>query len=307
MVRLLLVRTAMPRVLIFFLACSISLVAHGGVMPLTVKEISLMLRSGYSSKSVLEELNKRRFADTLDSFKETQLIHAGADPELLLALKAGSYNVSPDELAKVQQQQKEFETRRRAAATEESRKFNTLRQSQLDRDRAADEVRRQVDSQVVYQQLKGDLVQYRNGAITRFDDSALEDKKLFLIYFSAHWCAPCRQFTPGLVNYYNDAVAKHPEFDVIFVSLDKSPFGMETYMRDANMPWPAIDYQKVAGKSGIQKYAGKGIPDLVLVDGSGKVLADSFQGSQYVGPAKVLQALDNMLTKGTVGEVAQAR
>jgi len=265
-----------------------------------------MLRSGYSSKTVLEEVRKRRFADTLDTPQETQLIHAGASAELLVALKSGSYTISAEELAKVQQQ-KELEAKRRAAVAEESQKFNTLHQAQLARDRATESVRRQVDGQLIYQQLKDDLVQYRNGAISRFDTNALEDKKLFLIYFSAHWCAPCRLFTPGLVNYYNETAAKHPEFDVIFVSRDKSPFGMETYMRETNMPWPAIDYQKISEKAGIQKYAGKGIPDLVLVDGSGKVLADSFQGEQYVGPAKVLQALDNILTKGTATEVAQAR
>src|SRR5438477_574144 len=286
----------MFRLLICVLTCSIVVVAKAGPAPLTVKEISLMLRSGYSSKTVLEELSKRRFGDALDTFKETQLIHAGASPELLLALKTGTYNVSPEEVAKLQQQ-KELEAKRRTALAEESRKFNTLRQAQVARDRAADDVRQQIDGQLIYQQVKGDLVQYRNGAITRFDDGTLERKKLFLIYFSAHWCGPCRLFTPSLVNYYNDAMAKHPEFDVIFVSRDKSPFGMETYMRETNMPWPAIDYQKIPGKDGIQKYAGKGIPDLVLVDGSGKVLADSYQGDQYVGPAKVLQALDGILSK----------
>ena len=71
------------------------------------------------------------------------------------------------------------------------------------------------------------------------------------------------------------------------------------------MPWPAIDFQKVPQKEGILKYAGDGIPDLVLVDGTGKVLADSYQGKQYIGPAKVLQALDNILSKGLTKEVAQ--
>ena len=77
-------------------------------------------------------------------------------------------------------------------------------------------------------------------------------------------------------------------------------------MRETNMPWPAIDFQKVAQKEAIMKYAGDGIPDLVLVDSSGKVLADSYQGKQYLGPAKVLQTLDNILTKGLPKEIAQA-
>ena len=299
----------MFRLFICVLACSIALATKAAPLPLTVKDISLMLRSGYSSKMVLEELGKRRFADTLDTFKENQLIYAGATPELLLALRGGTYTLSADDVAKLKQQveqQKELDAKRRAAAAEEARQFDTLRQAQLARDRAAEAVRRQIDDRVIYQQVKGDLVEFRNGSISRFDDTALEGKKLFLIYFSAHWCQPCRLFTPNLVNYYKDAVAKHPELDLIFVSRDKSPFAMETYMHESNMPWPAIDYEKISGKGGIQKYAGKGIPDLVLVDSSGKVLADSYQGDKYVGPAKVLDALSTILTKGTGAEVAQA-
>jgi len=297
----------MFRILICTVACAVALVANAASPPLTVKEISLMLRSGYSSKAVLEEVTKRRFADTFDTFKENQLIYAGATPELLATLKNGTYTVSAEEIAKLQQQQKELEAKRRAALAAEAGKFNTLHQAQLAQDRAANEVRQQIDGQLIYQQIKGALVQYRNGSIAPFDDTALQNKNLFLIYFSAHWNSPCRLFTSGLVNYYNDAIAKHPEFDVIFVSRDKSPFGMETYMREANMPWPAIEYQKITGKAAIQKYSGQGIPDLVLVDGSGKVLADSFQNGQSVGPAKVLQALDQILSKGTATKVARAQ
>ena len=265
-----------------------------------------MLRTGYSSRTVLQELTQRRFADTLDPTKEMQLIRAGAAPDLMIALKSGSYAVSAEELAQVQQQ-KELEAKRRAAAATESLKHNTLHQAKLAQERASEATRRQVDQQVIYQQLKGDLVQWRNGAVSPFEDSALEGKKYFLIYFSAHWCGPCRKFTPGLVNYYNEVAAKHPEFDLIFVSCDKSPFGMETYMRETSMPWPAIDYQKARQKDGIQKYAGKGIPDLVLVDSSGKVLADSYRGEQYLGPQSVLLALDNLLNQAQPKNVAQTR
>jgi nucleoredoxin len=289
---------------IWAVVCSFIGLAKAAPMPLTIKDIGLMLRSGYSSKTVLEELTKRKFADTFDSTNETQLIHAGASPDLVLALKSGSYTVSVEEIARVQQQ-KEMEAQRRAAAADEARKFNT--QAQVARDRAAEAVRQKVDSHVIYQQVKGDLVQFRNGGVSRFDDGGLENKKYFLIYFSAHWCGPCRKFTPGLVNYYNDTSGKHPEFDLIFVSCDKSPFGMETYMRETNMPWPAIEFEKLAQKDGLQKYAGKGIPDLVLVDSSGKVLADSYHGEQYLGPESVLQALDSVLTKERSKDVAQTR
>ncbi|MDB6146577.1 MAG: Thioredoxin [Spartobacteria bacterium] len=262
-----------------------------------------MLRTGYSSSSVLQELAKRRFADTLDATKQEQLIHAGATAELLAAIKSGSYTVPPEELNRAKQE-KETQASRRAAEAEKSRKFSTLYQAQVAGERAAQAVTQEVDSHLVYQLLKGDLVQWRNGSVTRFDDEALEKKKLFLFYFSAHWCQPCRSFTPGLVNFYNEIAPKHPEIELIFISRDKSPFGMETYMHDTNMPWPAIDYQKVGAKEGINRYAGAGIPDLVLVDAGGKVISDSYEGKKYLGPAKVLADVDKLLSAKPPGSIA---
>ena len=279
--------------------CSfVTLSVFASPAPLTTNEIGLMIRTGYSSKTILEELAKRRFADSFDAAKESKLLRAGASPELVIELKSGRYTISPQELAEAQQK-KEAEARQRAAAAAEvSKKYNTLRQAQLAEARASQAVQQQMGQQAIYQQVKGDLVTFRDGAVNRFEDSALGSKKYFLLYFSAHWCGPCRKFTPGLVNYYNDTITKHPDVELIFVSLDKSPFGMETYMKEMNMPWPAIDFQKRPQKSGIQKYAGRGIPDLVLVDSGGNVLADSYRGEQYLGPQSVLQALDTLLTSG---------
>jgi hypothetical protein len=78
-------------------------------------------------------------------------------------------------------------------------------------------------------------------------------------------------------------------------------------MHEANMPWPAIDYQKLGGKDAIRKYAGNGIPDLVVVDASGKVVSDSFAGKQYLGPQKVLEDLDAIFAGNAVPRVAGAR
>ena len=170
----------MPRFYFCSLLCSIAIIATAAPAPLTANEIGLMLRTGYSSASVLQELSKRKFADTLDATKETQLIKAGASADLLMALKNGSYTISPQELAQAQQQ-KEIEAKRRAAAAEEAQKFNTLRQAQLAQEHAANAMRQKLNQEMFYQLVKGDLVQGRNGSVVHFDDTALENKKLFLI------------------------------------------------------------------------------------------------------------------------------
>ena len=34
-------------------------------------------------------------------------------------------------------------------------------------------------------------------------DSILAEKKVLAFYFSAHWCPPCRLFTPVLAEFYS--------------------------------------------------------------------------------------------------------
>ena len=281
------------------------LVARAAQLPLTIKEISLMLRSGYSSNAIMQELSIRYFAEKLDVEKEKTLLQAGASAELIIALKSGKYSLSPEQMTTAQQQIAD-QTKRRAAEAARSRQFDSLYQSQMARERAA--ARPQAPNANALRELvKGDLVSLRNGALGHFDDEELEKKKLIALYFSAHWCAPCRKFTPELVDYYNRVATQHPEFEIVFVSFDKSQFAMETYMREANMPWPAIDFQKLQGKDAIRKYAGDGIPCLVLVDATGKVISSTYAGAQYLGPAKVLGDLDAIFAGRVLNNVAQNR
>jgi nucleoredoxin len=272
-------------------------------LPLTASEVGLMLRSGYSSEAVMGELATRRFADSLDAAVEKNLVKSGATAALVQALKSGNYSVSPDEAIRAQTELA-AQAQRRAAQAEESRKFNTLYQSQLAKERAL-AASQPTAANIIYPLLKGDLVHWHNGSLARFDDAPLEKKKLYALYFSAHWCAPCRKFTPGLVEYYNRVAPQHPEFELIFISNDRQPFNMETYMKETNMPWPAIDFAKVGGKEALNRYLGKGIPCLVLVDAGGKVISDSFEGEKYLGPAKVVADLETIFAQQTSGQVAQ--
>ena len=40
------------------------------------------------------------------------------------------------------------------------------------------------------------------------------------LYFSAHWCPPCRQFTPVLSKMYTEIKKLGKKLEVIFVSCD---------------------------------------------------------------------------------------
>jgi len=273
-------------------------------LPLTTSDISLMLRSGYSVSTIEAELATRHFADQLDEGKRSQLIKAGATTQLLDAIESGKFSVPKDELEKSRRKMEE-QAADRALMADRAKRNDTLYQNHLLKQRAR--VVAQGSADAIAGAAKGNLVRLQNGNLVSCYDEELAPKQIYGLYFSAHWCGPCRKFTPQLVAYYNQIARDHPEFEIIFVSADKSADDMATYMRESGMPWSAIEYGKLANVPALQKYAGRGIPDLVIVDASGKVLADSYVGGKYVGPARVLDDLSAIFARGGSPQVAANR
>lgn len=145
-----------------------------------------------------------------------------------------------------------------------------------------------------FTQLQGDLVSLQGGMLKPYDASNLTKVDYFAVYFSAHWCPPCRRFTPELVKFYKEAKAKNPNFEIIFVSADNSENDMRKYMEETGMTWPAVKYS-MARNNPLNQYAQRGIPNLVFADKTGKVLSASYQNGQFVGPYKVLEDIKKTL------------
>ena len=270
---------------------------------MTTGELSLMLRSGYTIPTIEAELTSRHFADQLDDLNRKQLIKAGATSELLEAIGGGKYSIPKIDLDKTRHKMQEND-RERALTAEEAKKNDALYQKQLLKQRTRI-VKQGADA--IGDAAKGNLIHFQNGNLVPLDNSDLTQKKIYGLYFSAHWCGPCRKFTPKLVEYYNKIAAEHPEFEIIFVSSDKSAGEMTTYMEEAAMPWAAIEFTKLGSIPSLKKYAGDGIPDLVIVDTTGNVLADSFVGGKYVGPQRVLDDLDKIFAQSSPTQVAANR
>ena len=154
----------------------------------------------------------------------------------------------------------------------------------------------------------GDLVSLQGTKLHPFDSSQLAHTRFFAIYYSASWCPPCRGFTPKLVKFYDEVKPGNPQFEVILVCRDQTLAGMEKYMTKDEMKWPALTFSKIRSHKILNQYAGNGIPDLVLVDAQGKVLSDSFDGKNYLGPQKVVQDIRTILSQNppTADEIKAA-
>ncbi len=138
--------------------------------------------------------------------------------------------------------------------------------------------------------LAGKLVTLQDGALRPAPADRLSGVRHLAFYYSAQWCPPCRAFTPDLVAAYQTLKAQHPDFEVIFVSSDRSADAMRTYMRDYKMSWPALAFDARQTTPAIERPDHEnGIPNLVFLDADGREISTSFtRDGDYRGPQAVL-------------------
>ena len=105
------------------------------------------------------------------------------------------------------------------------------------------------------------------------DASAVAEKDVIALYFSAQWCPPCRAFTPVLVNTANELKEAGKPFEIVFVSSDRTPDVMLAYMRDYKMPWLALPHGDARARELSQRFGIRGIPALIVIDGEGNTLS----------------------------------
>lgn len=98
----------------------------------------------------------------------------------------------------------------------------------------------------------------------------LGDTTAIGMYFSAHWCPPCRTLTPMIADMYRNSF-KAKGMEIIYVSRDRNEEQFKSYYDE--QPWVAIPYEeqdKIDALS--KKYKVKSIPTLVILDSDGKLI-----------------------------------
>jgi nucleoredoxin len=114
-------------------------------------------------------------------------------------------------------------------------------------------------------------------------DKSSFDGKYVGIYFSAHWCPPCRQFTPKLVDFYNKRKELgHDDFEIIFASSDKDKNQFDEYF--AEMPWLALPFQDPRKEALSTRFGVEGIPFFVILDPERNVVTTSARNAIMADP-----------------------
>lgn len=117
---------------------------------------------------------------------------------------------------------------------------------------------------------------------------ALSGVEVVGLYFSAHWCGPCRGFTPELGKFYETLRKSRgaSSFEIVFVSSDKDEEEFTKYHGE-QADWLALPFASRDLKAALsKKYKVQGIPSLVLIDGkTGALITTDGRSGVGMGPA----------------------
>jgi len=126
--------------------------------------------------------------------------------------------------------------------------------------------------------MEGMEVQDKDGNKTKAADTL--KGKVHAFYFSAHWCPPCRNFTPKFASAYKKIREAGKEFEVVFVSSDRDEDSFDEYYKEH--PWLALPFADRDRKKEISSHFDvNGIPHLIIFDENGKIITDD--GTSAVG------------------------
>jgi thiol-disulfide isomerase/thioredoxin len=106
------------------------------------------------------------------------------------------------------------------------------------------------------------------------------------LYFSAHWCPPCRAFTPTLAAFYDDAAVYAPGLEILFVSADDDQEQFTDYHEE--QPWPAFEFGECGSSAKddlMEAFKVGSFPTFLILDANtGKVLIEDGRARVEAAP-----------------------
>ncbi len=258
-------------------------ITPAGATPVTLKELDLMVRMGVSEKEIIESLESRHLMAPIDAATEKSLTANGAKPALLSKIKAGKYVISAEDAAKSEREAAE----QRLLIAKQSVPDKPQPPPAPVAEDLSDKLRRTFD---------GKLVHVAFGQTMAYSIDELKNVRYYVIY-EANGAPPCHSFTQKLVDYYNKTKPDHPEFEIIYVSIDRSPEAMEKTLVTEKMPWPAVRFDALAS---MHLVAAKAIPWMAIFNSDGAALfpmnpKDKSKLQLEVDPGESLVVLDAII------------
>ncbi len=136
-----------------------------------------------------------------------------------------------------------------------------------------------------FKELVADKLVYADG--TPYKEANLIGKNI-LLYFGGGFNAKCKSYTPELIKWYNQQKADPTitdNFEIIFISLDRTDEKTFAFMKEKRMPWPVLKRSAIEeNKAARKNLKVKALPSMSILSGDKVIYASKTH-------AKVLERL----------------
>ena len=111
-------------------------------------------------------------------------------------------------------------------------------------------------------------------------DAALPEPVLagtdyLLIYIGSGDCSRCARFTPELKKAYRELKARHDNFEVVYLSGDRSKAAYERSVAQNELPWRVVPYETMYAAATARSFQSDLMPVVYLVRPDGTVIAST--------------------------------
>ncbi len=113
-------------------------------------------------------------------------------------------------------------------------------------------------------------------------------ENVILVDFWASWCGPCRQENPNVVKIYQEYKSKG--FDIVGVSFDTNKKAWMDAIQKDKLAWRQMSDLKGWNSKAAELYAIASIPNNILIDRDGTIIAKNLVGDDL--KAKLSELLD---------------
>ena len=102
------------------------------------------------------------------------------------------------------------------------------------------------------------------------ETTTLDNVPVIALYFSAHWCPPCKMFTGKLKKFYNEINADSKQLEIVWISGDEEEEEYDDYFEE--MPWLAMPFEPEEEREDVsEKFNISSIPQLIVLNKDGSV------------------------------------
>ncbi len=124
-----------------------------------------------------------------------------------------------------------------------------------------------------------DLTDYKTGRPTKL--SKVIKDKVALIDFWASWCGPCRREIPNIAKIHEKYNSK--DFVVVSLNVWDKPEAQAKAIKDLKMTWTQLTDPT---RNATETYGVDGIPQILLIDKDGKIIARDLRGEEMEAAVK---------------------